>query len=372
MYSETSMTLGLSGLWRRSSPRVVITALIDAPSRDMATYAQHRVDAMTSAVRYCPTQIVADVALYQKGNPHEPALRHYVIDERAVRRQWPRPCQVKSQAAPSARELVSRLRANQKRWPGALHVLYVNGHGYAYRQLAGMKPHELGAELQHAAPLPLAIIDACYEGNLEAMSVFPHQVQTVVAAQTRLTDRLQLDDSVQTVTQLPLERMLLRLAASPHEDSTVLARHMIEEAARVPDSGQCVAAYDMRALREELLPSLDALGRALPLDASKRARQATPVYEDGGLVDLADLLERAATDAPSQAAAAHAALAHAVIARDSSPELAHLSGLSVQASPQTVFEDVERLERNGHRADEFSQYDDTRLPAAWKGFVRHS
>lgn len=301
--------------------------------------------------------------------------------------------------APAARPLVERLGQAMRDYPGSRTVMLVGGHGLGYYTSAGMPMHELGQAMQTLQqPVDIALFDSCLMGNVEALAQLGDRARIAITAEGLMpTQRSQLG-------AMPLADMLK--AAAQSGDLAGAARQMVEQAAdsmleqRGPDSEKVttlrqelaqetdpdlkrinktlldiyappipgLAAVDLQALQQGLLPALDRLGRQLtqqlqqgqlqPILAAARQSQLS---DSKAFHDLGSFLQQLGSPEAQQAAEA----LQAALLAQRSEEGSGFSGLSIQLLPLEVAPEGTRVE-----GDPISQPHDLKgLPQGWVEFT---
>lgn len=284
---------------------------------------------------------------------------------------------------------------NLKTYPAAFHVVHLNGHGFGAQAVAGMSGHK-AAEALHAATagaqrkFDIAVYESCLNGNFELLNAAADSVNYAVAFED------QVPKSNSQAGRIPLEKMLEEATDSgrAREAAVVMAWSAGEfferdEAAAIaavpwdqrsnpvnkealwknPDT--TVAAFDLKALRDDLNPALGKLGaglsESLKSDPSMRktveqARRKNQVESSGDLIDLGGFLKdlRSATPGESGADidAALKALGKTTLHLRTGKTLP-MSGLSFHSKPHQ-----QRLSNPSSDA-----YGEGNLPKGWTDFV---
>ena len=300
---------------------------------------------------------------------------------------------------PEARAWMERLGQSMKEYPGSHTVMLVAGHGLGYYTSAGMPTHELGKAMETLEqPVDIALFDSCLMGNVEALAQLGDRARIAITAEGLMpTQRSHLG-------ALPLGSMLQQAAGEA--DLKQAASKMVDLAAdsmlerRGPDSEKVeklrqewaeeddpdlkrihktlldlysspvpgLAAVDLEALQNKLLPSLDQVGKELSerlrqgeMKDVLRAARESRLSDSKAFHDLGRFLDELPGPTAKQA---REALQTTLIAQRSEAG-SEMSGLSIQLLPIEVAPEGTRVE-----SDPISQPQDLRgLPDGWVQFT---
>lgn len=340
-------------------PRVVVTAVIDGTDGHLDAHAMYRLRELTDAVRDSAGDISATVDLYraapgpQDGKTYVDRLvasdresfeeawsgqRTFQIDAHRVEKKGPpkgRPA-----VGDAETSLARNLRENQRRYPDALHIVYAYGHRSQGDKVAGLRVDRLKEALGSGADLML--LDTCWGSSVDTLAHIPRSVKTVAAAQSRLVESVRVENFFTPVfeSQFPLRRTVLAVAQRADRSPQTLGTTVVAEGARL-NAPHVIAATDMEALHNRLLPALDQLGRTLPLE-TRPTEMSAPVHNSPEqFSDLAGYLRHLGTSPLSAAATAATravsdALSRTLVARHVSPDMEGHGGMSFHLKPGAV------------------------------------
>lgn len=269
----------------------------------------------------------------------------------------------------SAEEIKQNLVDTMRAYPSRLQVAHVFSHGSGHvENLAGVPPRAFGQALRDAAAETgrapdVLLLESCLMGNLEALAGFTGGAQWAVASEKTLHFNASEADLGQNLLTGPS----LAEAFSQHAQSgEQLARNLVDQVSRQKQAQNTVAAINLGALSQQVLPRLDELSTLLNTPEQKEAVERTlaetaSADAQWGFLDFGSWMARlqAASDL-SEAARAKAGelaqqLAHTVDARLSpSAQAQGLTGLSFQ-DPRVY-----------RRSDLQTMLDRTDMPASWK------
>jgi hypothetical protein len=286
--------------------------------------------------------------------------------------------------------VVEFLSRNARRYPSALRVLHLEGHGIGFRYVAGLKPAELQSTLAAASPdrrADLLLIESCLSSNLETLMAAAPHATWVVASQDVVSRR-----GFATILDKTLKGSEAGGAPSSAE---ALGRKMIEKADGVVTSDfagdDSPLFHDLSLIRSDAVPALaaavDRLGGLMAeeckaghrsiideiLTQTRRFpgdRRETEMREKLDVGDLGAFAAATRHAFESQAGARRDAIVNSadeVLERLSACVVAHhgktSGGISVQL-PGQGFLAFEREKETRARFFESAS------PAGWKAFVR--
>lgn len=154
-------------------------------------------------------------------------------------------------------ELKELVATQARRFPQALHVVYVSGHG-DHNEVAGLEFEELSHTMR-GARIDVTVLDACLCSQLEVMSRLAPWAGVVIAS----TDPV-------PAKGYPIEKMFAPEKLQ-HGDARSLGKELAETA---QDAASSLAAIDTTVLRQALLPALDDLGNRLSQEIDSGNRPA--------------------------------------------------------------------------------------------------
>lgn len=279
------------------------------------------------------------------------------------------------------------LAGRMAKFPQALKVVHLAGHGRAYRQAAGLPFDKYRGMLEEARtalgrPLDLLLVDSCMQGNLEALAgTWPCARFALVAEET------------QPGGQMPrlLEEACRDLPAGPVAPDE-LGRRIVagvrswqDEMGNEVDTAHTLALVDMPKV-PALVAAVDHLGRGLANEVREgRGEQVLAALEGvrvfpsregeeqrnklrfGDLKGVAARVGAAFPGALGAAAdAVMAALDAAVVGRGNGAGFEEASGISVQLPGAEVdaFEASDGFQRRG-----WIRHRDSAAPRGWKDFL---
>ena len=265
--------------------------------------------------------------------------------------------------------------ANMKRYPSALHVVHLNGHGHGAKAVAGLPGKQEKEALMSAVGQAQRKIDvAFYETCLGANFEFLHGQAEVADYAVAFEDLIPKSNTKSG--RLPLKEILAKAVEA--SDSKTAALEMAKRAgqhfdrdkepsiSRIPlaerndpanrdaiwrNSDSTAVAVDLGTLRSQLSPSLDVAGRALSRELQqdkdfgevvRQARENNSVEGSHDLVDLGGFLREVQKGAGESNTTLQRAIDEGLESLDAS--LLHkrtgkhipLSGLSFHANPNRV------------------------------------
>lgn len=142
------------------------------------------------------------------------------------------------------------LEANRAASPEGSQVVYLSGHG-SHRDIAGFTPSDLREVLQDS-PVDLTVLDACSTAQIEVLSQLVPYAGMILCSAQPVPGK-----------GLPIVDML-----KPSDESLPLHAY---QAAK--DSTTHLGLIDGQAMKDSLLPALDALGRDLETFAREGGRK---------------------------------------------------------------------------------------------------
>lgn len=148
-------------------------------------------------------------------------------------------------SGPAPKQFQQLWHQNLERFPTARHVVFVSGHGNQ-KGAAGLKFSELGKTVQGAEAI---FLDSCNGAQLESLSQLSGSARVAVA-------------SAHTVQGygFPLDDMFSR-DRFPEQPRDLCAA--LVQAAHRSMPSESLVAVDLKVLKDDLLPSLDTLGKSL-------------------------------------------------------------------------------------------------------------
>lgn len=261
---------------------------------------------------------------------------------------------------------------NIKKYPSATSVIFMGGHGFGYRQVAGMTVKQVSTALQMAEAdsqkkPDVIVMESCLMGNMEAMNELKGRAKVAVVSEETIS-----------ATALPLKDMLLSVAnegGTPQE----IGKRMVELAGRTGNV-ETIAAIDLDKM-EPVAQALDGLGSSLlkelgngkkadlqkAVKAAMKFPQGKMMFLERLLINFSDLgeflkaLEKGnfSDETRAGAEAVRKAVDGAVIAKASSQEYKTFSGLSFQSKVSAFIE----------KSPDMGSFQDLDLPKSWKTFV---
>ena len=285
--------------------------------------------------------------------------------------------------------------ANMKRFPNALHVVHLNGHGHGAKAVAGLTGNQAQDSLKEAVgatgkKFDVAFYETCYGANWENL----HRQAEVANYAVAFEDMIPKSNS--KVGRLNLSEVLGPAVGSENSREAALSmartagHHFDGSPAPISDvpfihrnskkyrtetwtnTDSTAVAVDLVALREKLSPSLDQLGQdlstALKADSSlagvvREAREANRLEESGDLVDLGGFLKTlkgSLTDSSAKKSLDKTLQSlESILLHKRTGEDIPLSGLSFHTKPKTL----------NFANPSTPAHDDPSLPQGWLNFV---
>jgi hypothetical protein len=277
-----------------------------------------------------------------------------------------------SMKKPSVAGFGNFIASSIKKFPCALNIVFVSGHGLGHKQVASMRVRDLRSSLEmaqtNAGKKPdIIMMESCLMGNMEAMAELRNSAKVAVVS-----------EEVLNATALPLKDMLADAAVkggTPQE----IGRRMVELAGK--EGGiETLAAIDLEKM-EPVLKSLDTLGTRL-LEEIRRGKkeeiqaaakeamkfpQGKMMFLERRLLNFSDLggflsaLEDRGLEPATKRAVSEAkrAIGEAVIARISSDDYKVTTGMSFQAKEGALLE----------AGPDMGKYRDADIPESWKDLI---
>lgn len=308
-------------------------------------------------------------------DPEWKGLRTYqIVADRTSSIDTPASLQDASQDKPQAHRLTDFLAANME--PYRSNIVFVAGHGLAYRSTASMQVGDLAqslasAEARTGGKPDVLVMESCLMGNMEAMNELKDTAHVALVSEETLA-----------VSALPIQQMMADAAkngGTPQE----IGRRMVEMAGK-DGKVSTLAAIDLDKMGG-FMQSVDTLGTRLSeeIQGGHKAAIQSAVkdamkfpnggmnFVERGMLHLSDFggfldaLAQQPLSAPAQAAVADARqqLGEVVIARANDTRYAGASGLSFQNASTGIGPAI--LENN----PEMGHYDRLHLPDGWKQFI---
>ena len=220
-------------------------------------------------------------------------------------------------------------------YPSAHQVVLVSGHFQPNKdELAELSTSHIAKALAEAAgkaPIHVFVTDGCYFGGVDQLKKLPENVQYAIVSQRAITlkEQLVLERGEEKARVLP--GLNLTDSLEPTDSAATLAQQIVERG--TGHSGVALAAIDMNAFREQLLPALSQLSQVLTKSDRKLLATEPRIADEVKQVDLGHFLnsldQHASPHSREVLAAVRKALETSILTRSVDKAHPNDSGLNV-------------------------------------------